>query len=47
MKNNKGETEEGEFKSLNFVYVGGFKQNKFEGNGIEKGKDYSFEGKYS
>lgn len=48
MENNKAETLHGEFRTgSNYVYEGGFKNNKFHGAGTEKGNGYTFDGNFS
>ena len=32
---------------MNYFYEGGFKNNKFHGNGTEKGNNYVFEGNFT
>ena len=45
---NKAESEEGTFESEQLTYTGGFRDNKFDGKGIERGKNdsYVFQGTY-
>ena len=46
MKDNKAYDLKGIFNSNQFMYIGGFKDNMFNGDGEEIGDGYYFKGKY-
>lgn len=46
MKNNKAHDLKGKFNCEKFMYIGGFQDNMFNGDGQEIGHDYCFKGKY-
>lgn len=46
MKNNKANDFNGMFNCKKFMYVGGFENNMFNGDGEEIAEDYYFKGMY-
>lgn len=44
---NVAETQKGIFKSDHLTYIGGFRDNCFDGEATEEGRDYKFNGWYS
>lgn len=44
---NYAETQKGIYKSDLLTYTGGFRENTFDGEACEEGRDYKFNGWYS